>query len=62
MAFARATATGDGEDQGDIGRVDLLTRWNADGPGEVPLTQRLTEVCAQAVAGIGYLTSAAYAA
>jgi hypothetical protein len=53
MPFAGAAAHGDGEDECDVVRVDLLMAGNADGPGKAARAQRLTELGAHAIAGVG---------
>jgi hypothetical protein len=53
VALSRAAASGDGEDHGDVRRVDLLPARNADRPSEPARAQGLTKGCTEAVAGIG---------
>src|ERR1700690_1487201 len=53
MAFARAAARGDGEDEFDVARVDLLMTGNADRPGKPACAQGLTELGAHAVPRVG---------
>ena len=53
MAFARSAASGDGEDEFDVARVDLLMAGNADRPGKPACAQRLTELGAHAVPCVG---------
>ena len=53
MILATLAGLGDGEDQGDIGRVDVLTPRQPDRPQQAALAQGLTERSARAVSGIG---------
>ena len=48
-----AAARGDGEDESDITRVNLLMARNADRRGKTARTQCLTERRAHAIAGVG---------
>src|SRR5215469_9332098 len=52
VPLPRATAPGHGEDQRHVGGIDFLMTWDADSPKQTAFTQRLTEWCAQAIAGI----------
>ncbi len=52
MILATLAGLGDGEDQGDIGRIDVLTPRQPDRPQQAALAQGLTERSAGAVPGI----------
>ena len=53
MPLARPAASGDGEDEFDVARVDLLMTGNADRPGQPACAQGLTELGAHAVPCVG---------
>lgn len=53
MVLKRSPAAGDRENQGNVGRVDLLLVRDAHGPGQSTLGERLPERARQAIAGVG---------
>ena len=53
VVLAALAGLGDGKDQGDIGRIDVLTPRQPHGPQQAALAQGLTEHSAGAVPGIG---------
>ena len=53
LESARAAASGDWKHEFDLARVDLLMAGNADRPGKAARAQRLTELGAHAIAGVG---------
>jgi hypothetical protein len=57
MVLARAASPGDGKDESDVNRIDLLACPHTDGPGKATLTQGLSERCGEAIAGIGQYTA-----
>jgi len=52
LVLPRPAAPGDGEDERDIGRVDLLVLRDAHGPGEAASAEALSERCGQTIAGV----------
>src|SRR3954463_3666460 len=57
MPLPRTTAASDGENQADLGRVDLLVAWNAHGPAQAARAKALAERGAHAIAGVGRHTA-----
>jgi hypothetical protein len=57
----RPTATDNRKDQPYVGRIDVLLTRNADGPVQSTLTERVPELSAQVIAGVGQHASEAHA-
>src|SRR3990167_8679244 len=59
--LSRASASGNGKDHADVGRVDLLLERNAHRPGEAAFAQALPEGGGEAISSIGKDTAEANA-